>query len=46
MDFADLCYLSAGQLSRLIKNREVSPVEVIKAHVSPIKSYFKYNLNG
>ena len=36
MDFADLCYLSAGQLSRLIKNREVSPVEVIKAHLARI----------
>ncbi len=36
MDFEDLCYLSAGQLSRFIKNREVSPVEVIKAHLTRI----------
>jgi aspartyl-tRNA(Asn)/glutamyl-tRNA(Gln) amidotransferase subunit A len=34
MDFEDLCYLSVGQLSRFIKNREVSPVEVIKAHLT------------
>ncbi len=36
MDFEDLCYLSAGQLSRLIKKREVSPIEVIKTHLTRI----------
>jgi aspartyl-tRNA(Asn)/glutamyl-tRNA(Gln) amidotransferase subunit A len=36
MDFTDLCYFSAGQLSRLIKKREVSPVEVIEAHLARI----------
>jgi len=38
MDFKDLCDLSAGQLSRLIKNKEVSPVEVIEAHLARINA--------
>jgi aspartyl-tRNA(Asn)/glutamyl-tRNA(Gln) amidotransferase subunit A len=36
MDLDNLCYLSARQLSRLIKNREVSPVELTKAHLTRI----------
>ena len=32
MDANELCYLSAGQLGRLIQKKEVSPVEVIEAH--------------
>lgn len=38
MDPFELCYMSAGQLSRLIQSREVSPVEVIDAHLSRIQS--------
>ena len=38
MDATDLCYVSAGQLSRLIRTREVSPVEVVEAHLERIDS--------
>jgi aspartyl-tRNA(Asn)/glutamyl-tRNA(Gln) amidotransferase subunit A len=33
----ELCFLSASQLSRLIQKKEVSPIEVIKAHLSRIE---------
>ncbi len=36
MDTTELCYLSAGQLSRLIQSKEVSPVEVVEAHLTRI----------
>ncbi len=36
MDALELCYLSAGELSRLIGGKEVSPVEVIDAHLARI----------
>ena len=36
MDPMDLCYMSAGQLSRLVQAREVSPVEIIDAHLARI----------
>lgn len=36
MDALELCYLSAGELSRLIGGKEVSPVEVIDAYLSRI----------
>jgi aspartyl-tRNA(Asn)/glutamyl-tRNA(Gln) amidotransferase subunit A len=36
MGFEDLCYLSAVELSRLIKSREVSPVEVVRAYLARI----------
>jgi aspartyl-tRNA(Asn)/glutamyl-tRNA(Gln) amidotransferase subunit A len=36
MDALELCYLSAGELSRLIEKREVSPVEVVDAHLARI----------
>jgi len=36
MGFEDLCYLSAAELSRLIKSQEVSPVEVVGAHLARI----------
>ena len=36
MDNTDLCYLSAGQLSRLIGKKELSPVEVVEAHLARI----------
>ncbi|HZA22281.1 MAG TPA: amidase, partial [Dehalococcoidia bacterium] len=38
MDPLELCYISAGQLSGLLQSREVSPVEVIDAHLSRIQS--------
>jgi aspartyl-tRNA(Asn)/glutamyl-tRNA(Gln) amidotransferase subunit A len=37
MGSTDLCYLSAGQLFRLIRKKEVSPVEVIEAHLARIE---------
>ena len=36
MDPLELCYLSAGELSRLIQRKDVSPVEVIDAHLDRI----------
>ncbi len=36
MDSLELCYASAGQLAPLIQNREISPVEVIDAHLERI----------
>jgi aspartyl-tRNA(Asn)/glutamyl-tRNA(Gln) amidotransferase subunit A len=38
MDPGNLCYLSVGQLSRLIKNREVSPVEIVEAHLARVEA--------
>lgn len=38
MESNDLCNLSAGQLSRLIKNKDVSTVEVIEEHLSRINA--------
>jgi len=38
MNSEEICYLSAGQLGRLMKKKELSPVEVIKAHLSRIES--------
>jgi aspartyl-tRNA(Asn)/glutamyl-tRNA(Gln) amidotransferase subunit A len=38
MNSTDLCYLSAGQLSRLIRKKEISPVEVVEAHLSRIEA--------
>ena len=38
MDSTDLCYLTAGQLSRLIQQKEVSPIEIIEAHLSRISA--------
>jgi len=29
MDTLEICYMSAGDLSKLVKNKEVSPVEII-----------------
>jgi aspartyl-tRNA(Asn)/glutamyl-tRNA(Gln) amidotransferase subunit A len=37
MNSDELCFLSAGQLSRLIQNKEISPVEIVKAHLSRIE---------
>ena len=36
MDPIELCFLTAGQLSRLIRRKEVSPVEVTQAHLARI----------
>ena len=36
MGALQLCYLSAGDLSRLIKAKEISPVEVVDAHLDRI----------
>ncbi|MFQ6027130.1 MAG: amidase [Dehalococcoidia bacterium] len=38
MDALELCYLSAGDLSRLVQRRELSPVEIIDAHLSRIEA--------
>jgi len=38
MDSKEICFLSAGQLARLIQKKEVSPVEVIEAHLSRINT--------
>ena len=36
MDPLEICYMSAGQLSGLIQRKEISPVEVIDAHLARI----------
>ena len=38
MDALEICYMSAGQLSGLIKSKEISPVEVIDAHLARIEA--------
>jgi aspartyl-tRNA(Asn)/glutamyl-tRNA(Gln) amidotransferase subunit A len=38
MDSKDLCNLSAGELSRLIGKRKVSPVEVVKAYLDRVEA--------
>ena len=38
MDPLELCYMSAGELSRLIRDRQVSPVEVVDAHLARIEA--------
>ncbi len=38
MDALELCYMSAGNLARLIRDRQVSPVEVIDAHLARIEA--------
>ena len=37
MDPLEICYMSAGELSPLIQNKELSPVEVIQAHLDRIE---------
>ena len=36
MDSIELCYMSTGQLSRLVQAKEVSPVEIVDAHLARI----------
>ena len=38
MDQLEICYMSAGDLSRLIREKEVSPIEVIDAHLARIQT--------
>ena len=38
MESSELCYLSAGQLSRLIRRKKLSPVEIVEACLSRIES--------
>jgi len=38
MDSKELCFLSAGQLARLIQKKEISPVEVVEAHLARIEA--------
>ena len=38
MDATELCYLSVGELSQLIRKKEVSPVEVAEAHLARIEA--------
>ncbi len=37
MDSLEICYMSAGELFKLIESKEVSPVEVIDAHLARIE---------
>ena len=36
VDSTEICYQSAGQLSRLIQREELSPIEVVEAHLERI----------
>ena len=38
MDELEICYASAGDLGRLIRDGEISPVEIIEAHLSRIRA--------
>ena len=38
MDTLELCYMSAGELSGLIRDKQVSPVEVVEAHLQRIEA--------
>ena len=38
MDELEICYMSAGDLSRLVSKKEVSPVEIVDAHLSRIQA--------
>ncbi|MGQ9645495.1 MAG: amidase [Thermodesulfobacteriota bacterium] len=38
MDAQELCYLSVAELSRLIKRREISPVEVVRMHLARVET--------
>ena len=37
VDELEICYMSAGELGPLVKQREISPVEIIEAHLSRIQ---------
>ena len=38
MDTLEICYMSARDLSKLVQNKEISPVELIGAHLSRIEA--------
>ena len=38
MESLDLCYMSAGQFSKLIERKELSPVDIIEAHLARIEA--------
>ena len=38
MDELEICYLSAGALGPMVKSGEISPVEIIEAHLSRIRA--------
>ncbi|MYC28944.1 MAG: Asp-tRNA(Asn)/Glu-tRNA(Gln) amidotransferase subunit GatA [Chloroflexi bacterium] len=38
MDALELCYMSAGELSGLIRDKQVSPVEIVDAHLARIEA--------
>jgi len=38
MDPMEICYMSAGSLSKLVESKELSPVEIIDAHLARIEA--------
>ena len=38
MDELEICYMSAGDLGRLLRSGEISPVEIVEAHLSRIRA--------
>ena len=38
MEGLELCFMSAGQLSTLVESKQVSPVEIVEAHLSRIEA--------
>ena len=36
MDTLEICYMGAGNLSKLVQSKEISPVEIIEAHLTRI----------
>ena len=38
MNEQEICYMSAGALAPMVKNGEISPVEIIEAHLSRIRA--------
>ena len=38
MEGLEICYMSAGQLGPMIKTGEISPVEVIEAHLARVRA--------
>ena len=38
MDTPEICYISSGDLSKLVQKKEVSPVDIIDAHLSRIEA--------
>ncbi len=38
MDELEICYMSAGDLGRLLRSGDISPVEIVEAHLSRIRA--------